>query len=173
MTSHSFDFHKQRVKDHYNEIQVEDPHVTVKNNRTVNKQMGGDHTSVKKTNNKARKSVAKKGFAGVDIHQEYQKRDAAVITPFTRDLRNLMLSNIIRAHSIPVKNDVTVRDNLMVSILLGVGSWYFGYLNKYVLIQTCYSFIDVLLETLPISTELRNVAIGGGLDHYYVLHKTN
>lgn len=172
MTSHTYEFHKDRVKkvdktERKKLIDnIQSPHF---NNHVSNaSHFAGDITPLVTSHSLARKAIREEKYKGIGVSDEYQKKQAAVLEPFYRDPRNLAISNLVRGFTIPLKNRKTLINNLMISTGIGAISWYFGKLDNYLMIQSAYALFDLILETLPLSSNLRNVGVGGGLEDYFL-----
>lgn len=175
MTSHSYDFHKSRVQGYGKnklhramKLAQDDGLMTILDDS----HRAPPHkliTDAQRANNIARQLWVKERTNRIGVQTAYQERDATVIEPFYRDPRNVMISNLVRQFSVPVKNGHTVKTNLMVYFLIAGGFWYTGRLESFMLVQSAYTLLDVLLESLPIDKVYRNAAVGGGLEDYFLL----
>lgn len=176
MASNSFDYHSRLIKKH-----LDTNNDYKRKLKTLNEPWDKTHASKsgaagkysntftpqKKNQISALNALKEKNTKVIGNNGAAQKRDAAVIEPFYADIRNIFISNLVRQYSIPTKNRMTVNNNMVAFIILGGVSWYTGVIDKFLLIQSAFTLVDLSLETLPTTYQFRDAAMGGGLASYY------
>lgn len=174
MANNSFDHHRARViQSTKNDYQIKYNALTNPRDEQYDKRsrepgkFWSTHNDNRKKHSLAVKAYREKNTRTIGQMSVAQTPKAATIEPFYNDFRNLFVSNLVREYSIPVKNKETVNNNLAVAILLGGLAHYVGMLDKYLVLQSTYTLLDLTLESLPISYEFRDLALGGGLGDYH------
>lgn len=178
MASNSYDYHSREIKHHLDKNTdykrklkaLHEPRDARHDSRTGPPgKLSSTYTPRQKNQSSALKALREKNTKVIGVGGQAQKRDAAVIEPFYSDIRNVFISNLVRQYSIPTKNRMTVNNNMIAFLIFAGVSWYAKMIDKFLLVQSAYTLVDLSLETLPTTYQFRDAAMGGGLASYYKL----